>query len=135
MKKLIHNSVIRYIFFGGLTTLVNFVCFYLLTDVLHWELNLSNVISVALSILFAYFVNSRFVFCSEARAFRERLGEFGKFVGGRLFTMVLEVGGVWLMADVLKMNAMLAKLITQGIVLVTNYVISKVIVFTKKNRG
>ena len=65
MKKLIttiyNNSVIRYVFFGGCTTLVNLARFYLLrrADV---EINIANLISIILAILFAYAVNSRFVF-------------------------------------------------------------------------
>ena len=112
--------------------MVNFVTFYLLTEPLKWDVNISNVISVALSILFAYFVNARFVFHSPAKGLRERLPEFCKFVGARLFTMAVEVGGVFLMVDLLSLNAMLSKLSTQIIVLILNYLISKLIVFIGK---
>jgi len=129
LLKMVHNPIVRYVFFGGLTTLVNFVTFYLLTEPLKWDVNISNIISVALSILFAYFVNARFVFHSPARGLRGRLPEFCKFVGARLFTMAVEVGGVFLMADLLSINAMISKLSTQIIVLILNYLISKLIVF------
>ena len=129
---MVHNPIVRYVFFGGLTTLVNFVTFYLLTEPLKWDINISNIISVALSILFAYFVNARYVFHSEARGLRGRLPEFCKFVGARLFTMAVEVGGVFLMADLLSINAMVSKLTTLIIVLILNYLISKLIVFIRK---
>ena len=132
IQKLVNNSIVRYVFFGGLTTLVNFVAFYVLTELLHGGVNISNIISVALSILFAYFVNSRYVFHSQARTFPAKLAEFCKFVGARLFTMLVEVGGVYLMVDILSMNPMLSKLSTQIIVLILNYLISKLIVFIKK---
>lgn len=132
IRKLYHNSVLRYVFFGGLTTFVNFAAFYLLHDVCNIELNLSNIISVALSILFAYFVNSRFVFQSSAVTFRERFVEFCKFVGARLFTMLIEVSGVYLLADVLELSALLSKLSTQILVLILNYLISRLIVFIRR---
>ena len=132
IQKLVNNPIVRYVFFGGLTTAVNFVTFYLLTELLRWGVNISNIISVGLSILFAYFVNSRYVFHSEARTLGAKFGEFCKFVGARLFTMLVEVGGVFLMVDILSLNPMLSKLSTQIIVLILNYLISKLLVFIKK---
>lgn len=55
-----NNDVLRYIFFGGCTTLVNLVCYYTLRLTTPINMNVANTISVFLSILFAYFVNSRF---------------------------------------------------------------------------
>lgn len=136
MKKLIMrlygNHVIRYVFFGGLTTLVNLGVYYFLRLVFDMNLVIANIISVAAAILFAYFVNSRFVFESKADKLWERFLELVKFVSARLSTMVIEVGGVWFMADVLHMSDMWGKLIIQFIILVLNYVFSKFLVFTKK---
>lgn len=130
-----HNDVLRYIFFGGCTTLVNLACFYVLRLTTPIDMNIANTVSVAAAILFAYFVNSRFVFESRAQNFKDRLGEFAKFVSARLSTMVIEVGGVWLLVEVLKLNEFLAKtIIIQIIVLVLNYIFSKFLVFTKKEK-
>lgn len=138
LKKLIsdcfHNSVIRYIFFGGLTTLVNLVTFFVVVTLLHVNREIGNTVSVMAAILFAYFTNSRFVFDSGADSPRGRWGEFVKFVGARISTMVIEVGGVWFMAEFLAVGDMVAKLIIQFVVLVLNYVFSKFLVFTKKQR-
>lgn len=128
------NRVLRYIFYGGLTTLVNLGVYAILRLPLKHHLVVANVISVGTSIVFAYFVNSRFVFESKARKFRDRLQEFFTFVGARLSTMVIEVGGVWLMADVLHINDMLAKFVIQFIVLVLNYIFSKFLVFRKPKK-
>lgn len=127
-----NNDVLRYIFFGGCTTLVNLGCYYALRLLTPMDMNVANTISVAISILFAYFVNSRFVFLSNAVNFSQRFSEFCKFVGARLSTMVIEVGGVWLMADFMHINDLIAKLIIQFIILVLNYIFSKFLVFTKK---
>ena len=129
-----NNSVLRYIFLGGCATLLNLGCYYVLRMTTHLNLNVANVISIAAAILFAYFTNSRFVFMSEAHTFSAKFGEFVKFVSARLSTMVIEVGGVWLMADVMKMNDYIAKFLIQFIVLVTNYFLSKFFVFSKKEK-
>jgi putative flippase GtrA len=127
-----NNPVLKYIFFGGCATLVNLGSYYLLRLLTPLDLNIANVISVCVAILFAYFTNSRFVFESKASGWNERFGEFVKFVSARILTMIVEVGGVWLMADILKMNDYLAKFLIQFIVLVLNYVFSKFLIFTKK---
>lgn len=129
-----NNDVLRYIFFGGCTTLVNLACYYILRLLTSINMNVANTISVAVAILFAYFVNSRFVFVSEAVDFRQRFGEFTKFVSARLSTMVIEVGGVWLMVDFMHINDLIAKFVIQFIVLALNYVFSKFLVFTKKDK-
>lgn len=126
------NDVLRYIFFGGCTTLVNLLCYYVLRLFTEINMNVANTISVITAILFAYFVNSRFVFKSEAQNFEQRFREFAKFVGARLSTMVIEVGGVWLMVDFMHINDLAAKFVIQFIVLALNYVFSKFLVFTKK---
>ena len=129
-----NNSVLRYIFLGGCATLVNLGCYYILRMTTSLNLNVANVISVATAMIFAYFTNSRFVFESDANTFLEKFGEFTKFICARLTTMVIEVGGVWLMADVMKMNDYIAKFIIQFIVLVLNYILSKLFVFSKKEK-
>jgi putative flippase GtrA/LmbE family N-acetylglucosaminyl deacetylase len=128
-----NNPVLKYIFFGGCATLVNLGSYYLLRVLTPLDLNIANVISVCIAILFAYFTNSRFVFESKASGWNERFGEFVKFVSARILTMIVEVGGVWLMADILKINDYLAKFLIQFIVLVLNYVFSKFLIFTTKN--
>lgn len=127
-----NNPVLKYIFFGGCATLVNLGSYYvirLLTDI---DINVANTISVCIAILFAYVTNSTFVFESQAQNAKEKLAEFIKFITARVLTMVVEVGGVWLMVDLLRMNDYLSKFLIQFIVLALNYVFSKFLIFTKK---
>lgn len=134
IKKLYASSVVRYVFFGGCTTLVNLISFYVLRK-LRVGLNIANVISIILAILFAYVVNSRFVFQDKCQTLADHIQPFCKFISARLMTMVIEVGGVWLLVAKLGMNDMVGKFATQFIVLILNYVFSKFFVFTtgKKN--
>lgn len=129
-----NNDVLRYIFIGGCTTLVNLISYYVLRMTTSLNLNVANVISIAAAILFAYFANSSVVFRSKAGTLKEKVGEFVKFISARLSTMVIEVGGVWLMADVMKINDYIAKFVIQFIVLVLNYFLSKFFVFSKKEK-
>lgn len=140
MKKLIlkmyENDVIRYIFWGGCTTLVNLVSFYLMR-IAGLPLMVANIISIILAILFAYVVNSRFVFHDSCETLKDHIQPFVKFISARLVTMVIEVGGVWLLAVVMGFHDMVAKFCTQFLVLVLNYIFSKFLIFTtgKKTGG
>lgn len=129
VKKLYNNSVVRYIFFGGCTTMVNLVSFYILRKV-GMELNIANIISIVLAILFAYVVNSLFVFQDKCETLADHIQPFIKFVSARLVTMVIEVGGVWLFVEKLGMKDMVGKIVTNVVVLVLNYIFSKFFVFT-----
>ena len=116
-----YKSIVNYIFFGVCTTLVNVV-------------RPANLISITLSILFAYFVNARYVFNSKAVGFKKVFYELAKFFTARLSTLVIEVFGVEFFIY-LGMNAYLSKFIIQFVVLVANYVISKFLVFTKEKNN
>lgn len=132
IRKCWASDVLRYIFFGGCTTLVNLGVYYLLRLTTQINMNVANTISVIVAILFAYAVNSKFVFQSKAEGFGAHFMEFVKFVGARMSTLVIEVGGVWLMAGLLGVHDFIAKFLIQVIVLALNYVFSKFLVFTKK---
>lgn len=137
IRKMYESSVIRYIFFGGCTTMVNLVSFFILRK-LKVELNIANIISIILAILFAYVVNSKYVFQDKCETLKDHVQPFCKFVSARLVTMVIEVGGVWLLVSVMGLNDMIGKFLTQFIVLILNYVFSKFFVFTtimKEKRG
>lgn len=123
---------IRYLFIGGCTTLVNFVLFALMTKLLHFEITVSNVTSIVTSILFAYIANKLFVFHSCCSSFVMLLLEFFKFVGSRLLTMAVEVGGLFFFVNVIGQDSLIGKAETLIVVIVGNYLISKYIVFRSK---
>lgn len=129
IRKLYDNDVVRYVFFGGCTTMVNLAAFYILRR-LSVQLTVANIISIILAILFAYVVNSKYVFHDNCETLKDHFQPFCKFISARLVTMVVEVAGVWFLVEALHMNDMLGKFLTQFIVLVLNYVFSKFFVFT-----
>ena len=91
IRKFCTKEIIFYVIFGVLTTVVNIACFYFFTHFVHSEENISNAISIILAILFAYFTNRSLVFNSTANGIKERFLEFGKFILGRTFTMIVEL--------------------------------------------
>jgi len=120
---------IRYIIVGALTTLVNYGLFELLHGLLEIDVTISNVTSISVSIIFAYFTNKYFVFKRHSDSFSALAVEFIKFVGSRLFTMALEVGVVLLIHNVMGHDARIGKILAQVLVVIANYIISKLIVF------
>lgn len=133
IKKLYTNQMVRYVFFGGLTTLVNFLCFNLFVYVFKWELNVSNAVAIILSILFAYIVNAKCVFDSQAKGIKNRSMEMLKFFGARGVTFVLEMVAVPLLVY-FGSAEWLSKIIANIAVLVLNFVFSKLLVFTKPKK-
>ena len=130
IKKLYNDSRIRYLFFGGLTTLVNLGMFALLKG----PCGIDYKISVAIAICFAFVVNKLYVFQSKSESFADTIHEFIKFVLGRLVTMAVEVGGVPFCVEILHQPQMIAKLETQVIVTIVNYFISKFLVFKSQKK-
>lgn len=132
IKELLFSEAFKYLVVGGLTTLVNLAVFALLSEVLKWDVTLSNVLSIMTSIIFAYITNKIFVFESHCPDLKALCAECAKFIGARLSTMAIEVGGVFLTVNVIGQQPMVGKLETQVIVIVGNYFISKFFVFKKR---
>ena len=131
IKKLYYNDIVRYIFFGCLTVAVNLISFYVLLNFLKLNLDLSNILSITIALLFAYITNTIFVFHSKGLRFTERLLEFIKFIMARFFTMFFEVWFVHYTVSIINFKEMYSKFIAQIIVIILNYVFSKLIVYKK----
>ena len=127
--RLLSSEGMRYLLIGGCTTLVNLITYAVLCKVVKLNVNVSNIISVSVSILFAYVTNKLIVFRSHCGSVGELAAECGRFIGARLATMVIEVGGVFLLYEILHQDEMISKLATQVLVVIGNYFISRFIVF------
>lgn len=138
MKKLVMkfwgNEQIRYLFIGGCTTLVNLVTFFLLRTFTPVDRNTSNLIAIIAAIVFAYFTNKFFVFKSQTSGIMNTVREAGAFVAARLVAMVVEILGVVILCDSFRFNELLAKLFVQLVVVVVNYVFSKIFVFKEQKK-
>lgn len=132
IKKVFTKEIILYGIFGVLTTIVNLVVFWILESKLNWNENISNIIAIITSILFAYFTNSAWVFNSQAANYKEKFSEFLKFTSGRCATMVIEFVGCFLLFKT-PIPTMVSKLVITVIVIILNFFISKFFAFKSKS--
>ena len=126
-----HRELVSYVFWGVMTTAVNYAAYFLLRNVLLVPLVAGNVTAWAVSVLFAYFVNKLFVFRSKDWAWRVALRELWQMAASRLFTLGLETGILWLFVKKLLLNEFIVKLGANVVVVIANYVLSKFIIFKK----
>lgn len=133
IRPLLHKyrELISYVFWGTATTVVNYVTYFLLTGVFQIYYLTSNIIAWTVSVLFAYFVNKLFVFQSKTWAWRVALRELWQTMASRLLTLGLETGILWISVDMLHQSDTITKLAASVVVVVTNYVLSKFIIFKK----
>lgn len=141
MKKILelykkYKEIINYLIFGVLTTAVSLVSYWLCTKTflnpeIAWQLQVANVISWILAVLFAYFTNRKFVFQSTER---NKLKELLKFTAARLTTLFLDMLIMWLGVTILKYNDGIIKLISQVLIVISNYIFSKIFVFNSNNK-
>ena len=127
-----YKSQILYLFFGGCTTLVNVAVYGLCAHMANLSTTLSTVIAWALSVLFAYLTNRTWVFESRARTAPDVLREMGYFFLCRLATGALDLAIMYVCVDRLGLPDMPVKLLSNVVVIVLNYVASKLFIFAKK---
>lgn len=126
-----YKELILYVFFGGLTTLVNLAGYALLARLLHVDELLSTLIAFVLSVIFAYLTNRKWVFESRASGGKAICYEVATFFGGRIFSGALDLLIMYLFVTCLHYNDLLIKILSNILVIILNFIISKWIVFRK----
>lgn len=130
-----YKEIILYLIIGGLTTALNIAAYWVFATPLNLNTVLSNILAWAVGVLFAYFTNKLFVF--ESKSFKPSIffKEFLLFVLARVTTGVIDTGIMYLFVDILLLtqHEMWIKLASNVIVIILNYVFSKLIVFRKKS--
>ena len=127
-----HYDILAYLFFGVLTTAVNYVVYLPCYNLLGLSAVVSNGIAWVVAVAFAYLTNKPFVFKSNDWSAATVVPELTKFVGCRIGSGVAETIVLFLAVDLLGWNGNIWKLVTQVMVTVMNYVASKLVVFRKK---
>ena len=130
-----HRNIVYYLFFGVLTTAVNYVVYLPLYNLAHFSATLSNGIAWALSVVFAYLTNKPFVFKSNDWSMKTVVPEFLKFIGCRIGSGTAETLLLHVTVDQMHWNGNLMKLIISILVLVWNYIGSKLLVFRRKEEA
>lgn len=124
-----YKSVILYVLFGGLTTLVNIAVYWLCYEFFGIANIPSNCAAWIASVVFAFFTNKFFVFESHDSSFLVMAREFALFVAARLATGALDVLIMYVFVDILSLNPLVFKVLANIIVIVLNFVFSKLFVF------
>lgn len=128
------RNIIIYLFFGGLTTLVNFFVYFPLYNWLQFSGTISNVIAWAIAVAFAFLTNKPFVFKSKDWSLKIVLPELAKFVSCRVGSGLLETAAIWLFVDLLLWNGNWVKIGVSVVVVMLNYISSKWLVFNRNRK-
>jgi putative flippase GtrA len=131
-SKVVTKETISYAIVGGLTTVVNLVSFDILCNKLGWNELIGNVIAWLLAVTFAYVTNNLFVFGSGVEEKAKEISKILKFFGARLVTLGIEELGLLIFVSWLAFPNMIVKLGLAVIVIVVNYLFSKLYIFNKK---
>ena len=127
-----HKQIILYVVFGVLTTIVNYVSYFLCKAIgIRYEI--ATVIAWICAVLFAFITNKLWVFNSKSWVASVVFPELTKFFICRIATGILDVLIMWLAVDKMKWNAMLWKLVSNIIVIILNYIASKILIFKNKD--
>ena len=132
IEKFFTREVISYLVFGVLTTLVNFVFYWLFTEVLGIYYLTSNVIAWIFAVIFAYITNKLFVFESKSWELPIVVKEVLSFGAARILSLLFETGFLTLTVEIFKFPKLIAKIIAAVFVVIINYVSIKLIIFKKK---
>ena len=127
-----HYDILAYLFFGVLTTVVNYIIYLPCYNLLHLSAAVSNAIAWVVAVAFAYLTNKPFVFRSYDWSAKTVVPELTKFVGTRIGSGALETAILFVTVDLEGMSGNLWKLLTSVLVVILNYIGSKFLVFRKK---
>ncbi len=128
------KEIVSYLIVGVLTTVVSFVTYFLLTRTIlnpdnAIQLQIANIISWICAVAFAYITNRIFVFESKNKNI---FLEVFLFVIARVLSLAMDMGCMFIVVTLLKRSDIIGKLVSQVVVTIANYVLSKLIVFRKK---
>lgn len=125
-------ELISYAFWGVMTTLVNYVVYFICTKAIGIDYLITNVIAWFVAVVFAFWVNKVYVFRSYQKDAKTMVREFGTFVSARILSGILETGMLALFVEAMHFNDSVIKIIASVLVVIINYVLSKLIIFKKQ---
>lgn len=132
-----YEEIINYLIFGVLTTVVSVITYYIFANFLFQEKNditvqISNVLSWICAVIFAYTTNRKFVFKSKSTG-KAKLKEIFNFFIARVSSLVIDMAMMFVLFSVMHIDDTISKIIVQFVVVIVNYVFSKLFVFKKEN--
>lgn len=129
-----YKEALLYLFFGGLAFIVSVASFSVLVVTLQMNSLVANIISWILAVTFAFFTNRIWVFASPTNGAKEFLLQMFHFFSGRVATLLVEEAILLIFVTILQFNSIVIKVIAQIVVIILNYIISKLFVFKNKDK-
>ena len=129
------RQIVLYGIFGVITTVINIVAYWAVSRVFGLAVVTSTVIAWLVAVFFAYWSNRKFVFKSKTSSFIGIFFEAVCFFAARIATGVFDVAFMWLFADFLGFNDVVIKTVSNIIVIILNYVASKMFIFKPESEG
>ncbi|MCO8193090.1 GtrA family protein [Anaerofustis sp. NSJ-163] len=129
-----YKEIILYIIFGGLTTLVNFVIYFVFTNVLSINYLVSNFIAWIGAVIFAFFTNKKYVFNANNTQLLNYIKEFIMFTSSRGFSFLIETFLLFLGVELIKLNDGVVKVAVAIIVVILNYFFTKFVFKNKEEK-
>ena len=129
-----HREQIDYLFWGVMTTIVNYGSYFTFTRAMHIHHLASNALAWVISVIFAYIVNKIFVFRAKGWAGRTVLREMAQFTSGRVLSGAVEMLLLLVFIDWIGFPDAPIKILSNVIVVVMNYFVSKLLVFRRKEK-
>lgn len=126
-----YKEPILYVIFGGFTTVVNLVSYAIFTRLMHIDDFVAIFLSWVLAVFFAYITNKIWVFESKGTEAKQLFKEIVSFASARVATLGLEYVIMFIGVDMMHINDMIVKIFAQVLVIVANYVFSKLFIFKK----
>lgn len=126
-----HKEGMRYLVFGALSTVVNFVVY----DFINLSTTIRNVIAWVVAVMFAYITNKAFVFFTKAKDIKDLIREIISFFGARVITLVIETIFLYIFIDKFGFNDNLMKIISSIFVIILNFIFSKLFIFKKEDNN
>ena len=127
-----YKQTILYLIFGILSTIVNILTYAFCTRDLNIEFLISNWIAWIVAVLFAYITNKFFVFESKETNTKFLIKELSSFVSCRIESGVIEMVLMYIMIGLMSLNDFIVKIITNVVVVILNFIFSKLIIFKNK---
>jgi putative flippase GtrA len=130
-----YKGVIGYVFFGGLTTMVNLAAYYILTRLIGTAILLGTFLAWCIAVGFAYITNRKLVFRSRNKAVKAVLLELTFFIVCRLLTGLLDLGIMYFFVYKIRFPDLPIKLLSNILVILGNYIASSLCIFGKHDAG
>lgn len=123
----VYSEKIRYVFWGALTTLVNYIAYYFFVEFICMQYLYATVLAWLVAVIFAYIVNKIFVFNNVDFKLKQVLREGSAFVSSRLLSGGLEVLQMYVFVSLFSFNDKFSKVVVGIVVVIINYIFSKMI--------